>query len=105
MKVHQGVEDKKNARRLAKKVGLNKVKTKDTYTLYKTGAKVSSPYGYPDEMYCERGNVYVAAHEEHIWIIVDYLGRWFKTSPVLSCVPIENGFKLETHNSYYELRK
>jgi len=104
MKVYPGVEDTKNARVLAKKLGLNKIKTKDTYKLYKTGAKVEAPFPYTD-IFCERGNVYVAAKDSFIWIIIaNGAGRWYKTSPVVSCTKILGGYKLETVNSFYEIR-
>lgn len=105
MKVHPGVADPKLARKLAKKVGLSKVKTSTLYTLFKTGAKNTSPYGYSDVMECGTGNLYLAAREDYVWVILFGDSKWFKTSPVLSCTPIDNGFKIETENSYYELRK
>lgn len=106
MKVYPGVEEPKVVRKLAKAIGLTSIKTSSTYNLVKTGAKNASPYGYADEMYCERGNTYIAGNADYVFIIVtNGSGRWFKTSPVLSCTKIDGGYKLETENSFYELRK
>jgi hypothetical protein len=104
MKIHPNVADKENAKKLARKVGLNKTKAKTVYSLYKTGAKNTSPRGYSDTMYCGEGNCLVIAVDQHVWIALIGPNTWFKTSPVLSCVKFDGGFKLETENSFYELR-
>ena len=105
MKIHPAVEDKKNAKLLARKVGLNKTKAKVQYSLHKIGAKNTSPYGYADQMNCGTGFVSILAQDNHVWFLLDGINTWFKTSPVLSCQLIEGGFKIETANSFYELRK
>jgi hypothetical protein len=104
MKIHPNVEDKEHTKKLARQVGLNKIKAKPTYSLHKTGTKNESPYGYKDKMDCGTGNVVIIAQADYVWIAVIGINTWFKTSPVLSCIPIEGGFKIETENSLYELR-
>lgn len=104
MKIHPEVQNKEAVKTLARKVGLNKIKAKPIYSLHKTGAKNSSPYGYADEMFCGSGNVYIIGTENHVWIAVIGLNTWFKTSPVLSCIKTDTGFNIETENSFYELR-
>jgi hypothetical protein len=104
MKIHPLVEDKETVKTLARKTGLNKIKAKPMYSLQKTGAKNPSAMGYSDRMDCGSGNVLIVGTKEHVWIAVLGPNTWFKTSPVLSCTPIDGGFKIETENSHYELR-
>jgi len=105
MKIHSCVVDKKKVRALVKKVGLNKINTTNTYSLHKTGEKVASPYGYGKTMDCGTGNIWAVGFGKCVWIALIGPNTWFKTSPVLSCTKIKNGFKIETKNSHYELRK
>jgi hypothetical protein len=104
MKIHPHVQDKDNAKKLARATGLNKIKAKVMYTLQKTGSKNASPHGYGDTMDCGRGNVTIVAQDNYVWILLSSPSDWFKTSPVLSCTKIDDGFKIETENSFYELR-
>jgi hypothetical protein len=104
MKIHPDVKDKDTVKKLARSVGLNKIKTKPLYSLHKTGSKNASPYGYVDQMNCGTGNVFIIGVEEYVWLAVIGVNTWFKTSPVLSCVKFDGGFKIETKNSHYELR-
>lgn len=104
MKIHDLVEDKENAKKLARKVGLNKIKAKPRYHLHKLGAKNTSPL-YSDTMYCGKGNVYILAKDNFVWIGLIGNGNWFKTSPVLKCEQVGKNFKIETENSFYELRR
>lgn len=104
MKIHPDVADQANAKKLARAVGLNKIKAKPIYSLVKTGAKNASPFGYADQMNCGTGNVLICARDKYVWIAL-ISTNWFKTSPVLSCLPIDGGFKIETENSYYELKQ
>ena len=109
MKVHPQVKDQANAKKLARAVGLNKIKAKPIYSLYTTGIKnESTGYSYP--IYAGEGNVFIIAQDSFVWIAVIGPNTWFKTSPVLKCEAFSNlemnyrGFKIETDNSYYELR-
>jgi hypothetical protein len=95
----------------ASKIGLNLIDYTKLYNLYKIGAKVKSSIGYPDEMLAlDRGYYEIAAgldtNKKDILCVLNgksFLG-WFKTSPVVSCTVIDNGYKIETMNSHYELR-
>lgn len=111
MKLHPAVtKHKSEIKRVATLIGLNEIDFDETYALYKTGAKNPSRMGYPDEMLAmSRGTPFVVGavegSETYVWLVVVGLNDWFKTSPILSCRQEGNIFKIETQNSYYELRK
>lgn len=88
----------------AKKVGLDLIPEGEPFSLYKTGAKNSSPYGYADEMFCERGVPVILGNGSQVAILVENQGRWFRTSPIVKCEKDGDVYKIETKNSFYELR-
>ena len=113
MKIHPMVTKfKADIKRVATLNGVGDIDFEQTYTLIKKGAKVQSRMGYPDEMVAlERGSFSIVgtkdilSDEVLVWIVGESLFGWFKTSPIISCKPIKTGYKIETENSYYELRK
>jgi hypothetical protein len=111
VRLHPGVtRHKSEIKRVATLLGLNQIDFDETYSLYKLGAKNASRLGYPDKMLAMRagGVAIVGVVEEektHVWIVVESLRDWFKTSPIVSCKKDGENFLIETENSYYELRK
>lgn len=113
MKIHPMVTKyKSEIKRVASINGVADIDFEQTYTLIKKGAKVKSGMGYPDEMVAlEQGSFSVVgtkdilSDEVLVWIVGESLFGWFKTSPIISCKPIKSGYKIETENSFYELRK
>lgn len=113
MRIHpDSPAPKSQVKRVATLIGLDQIDYKVPYRLVKTGAKRSSSLGYPDEMVAIGEGVFtlVGANTDEgclVWF-VGYETRgfnWFKTSPIKSCKKIKNGFKIETENSFYELRR
>ena len=106
MKVYSGITDAaliKQIKTNAKAVGLDKIDYKGFYLLKKLGAKNKSTRGYPDAFVAGRGSVSLVGKDEFVWIVVEGIREWFKTSPVLSCKKTKEGYKIETENSYYLL--
>ena len=110
LKLHPAVTKfKSEIKRVATLRGLAQIDFEEPYSLYKTGAKNSSPRGYPDEMLALRQGMFsvigtVRDGETYVWIHGDSISEWFKTSPILSCRKEGSIYKIETENSYYELR-
>lgn len=104
MKVHEfyNKEDAKVIKEQAKKLGLDVVKNVE-YNLYKTGAK-NFPVKLSNPVHQAKGFIYMMGLEGRTWISVIGLSHWFKTSPILSCKKEGNIIKIETENSFYELR-
>lgn len=88
----------------AKKVGLDKIEY-GYYNLIKTGEKRASPYGYPAQFLANRGVVSVIGNKEAVGIFIQNTQDWFKTSAVLSCKEVEDGYAFETLNSFYKLER
>ena len=105
MNIYPGVKKyTKDIEANAKKVGLDKVDFTKNYVLSKTGAKKESSHGYPNEMEAARGQVQVIGNEDYVWILVSDHSYWFKTSPILSVRKVKDKYKIETENSFYELK-
>lgn len=105
MRVHPAIiEGTEEILSAAKLVGLDKIDYDKKYTLFKTEAKNKSTTGIPDDGYIDRGNVYIIGNEKQSALYLMNHDSWFKTSQVLSCEPIELGYRVETNNSIYELR-
>lgn len=88
----------------AKTLGLDAIE-ETFYNLVKTGVKNPSKNGIPDSGHMIRGVPFLVGDGNVVWLILETVARWFSTSPILSCTPTENGFKIETENSHYELNK
>jgi hypothetical protein len=103
MKIFCFVDEKhhKGILKNAKGVGLDKIDYNKSYDFYKIRSKHSSR---SQEGYVIRGSVVLLGIDKVVWIMVSGTNNWYKTSPILSCTPIENGFNIETENSFYELR-
>jgi hypothetical protein len=75
------------------------------YTLIKTGAKKSSPLGYPDQEWTvlKLARLDTMEHDAGISVLLTSIrdGSWFVTSPVIK-FDIET-LTFETLNSYYKL--
>ena len=79
---------------------------RDMYDLVKVGEKKPSSLGYPSEYLALRhGSPSFIGDNERVMLYVTSMSRWFKTSTVLSVTEIETGYKIETKNSFYELRR
>ena len=110
MKLHPAVTKfKSEIKRVATLRGLSQIDFDEPYSLYKTGAKNASRMGYPDEMLALRQGMFSIVgtkdgDETFVWIVGEGLRDWFKTSPILSCKKEGKVYKIETENSYYELR-
>jgi len=110
MKIHEMIEQErpelaKAIKANAAKVGLQEIDYSGYYTLKKLGSKNPSPRGYPDMYTVCKGAVCLIGNEDFAAIFVTGLRDWFKTSPVISCKKVSNGFKIETENSYYLLEQ
>jgi hypothetical protein len=108
MKVHSLiVEDKPDyvdlIKKNAKKVGLDKIDFDGFYTVKKLGAKNPSPRGYPDAYTVIKGSVVLIGNKEEVALYFNGLSDWFKTSAIISCKKVKNGYKVETTNSLYLL--
>jgi hypothetical protein len=108
LKIHYGIKElyperipeiEKNAR----KVGLDKIDFERFYTLIKMRSKRKSQVGYPDKFVAAKGLVSIVGDQGYVWISVENDTGWFKTSPVISCKKVKNGYKIETENSFYRL--
>lgn len=110
LKLHPAVTKfKSEIKRVATLRGLSLIDFDETYSLVKTGAKRKTSNGHPDKMIAlGRGVVSVVGTvqdgETFVWIAVESISEWFKTSPILSCKKQDDIYKIETENSYYELR-
>jgi hypothetical protein len=113
MKIHpDSPAPKSQVKRVATLIGLDQIDYGVTYSLVKIGAKKESSLGYPDAMVAIKEGEFelVGVNTDEgclVWLVgYESLGfNWFKTSPVKSCKKIKNGFRIETENSFYELRK
>jgi hypothetical protein len=88
----------------AAKVGLDQIEDV-VYSLHKIGEKNASSRGYPTKFRIGRGYVSLIGTDDDVWIYLEGLKDWFKTSPVLKVTKLPNGYALETKNSFYELIK
>lgn len=110
MKIHELIVKSKpelvaDIRTNAMTVGLDKIDYEGFYTLKKLGAKNKSPLGYPNAYTVTKGSVCLIGNQDFVAIYVTGMRDWFKTSPVVSCKKVKNGFKIETENSYYLLEE
>jgi len=103
MNIHpNSTASKSEIKRVATLVGLSEIDFDSKYTLVKTGAKVKSSMGYPDEMlaidkaeFMVVGGKDLLSDSTLVWIVgMNMTGKWFKTSPILSCEKIKKGFKI-----------
>jgi hypothetical protein len=103
MKIFSKVDKKyhKDIKKNAKRVGLDLIGP-EWFRLYKTGVK---SLNYKMDDYVDQGEVSLVGNDEHVWIVVNNHGSWFKTSPVLECTKTRAGFDIETLNSFYRLEK
>lgn len=109
MKIHPEIVARypklvKGIKAAAKKVGLDKLDCTSHYTLKKLGAKTKSPHGYPNKYTVCKGLVTIVGDGgDNVWLAMESLQSWFKTSPVVSCKITDEGYKIETANSFYML--
>ena len=111
MKLHSMVKkNKASIKRKAILKGLDIIDYEKTYTLYKVGVKNVSPYGYPDKFeVLVNAYPYVAGivveNKTLISLVMLTLNEYFITSDIVSCVKKGKTIKIETKNSYYELKE
>lgn len=111
MNIHPGSPLSKSViKRIAITIGLSEIDYNESYDLIKLGAKNQSELGYPDKMTAfQKGKVYLVGNTDKdgincVWLIIENISSWFKTSPILSCKKSKNNsFLIETQNSYYKL--
>jgi hypothetical protein len=90
----------------ATRIGLNLIDYDKRYHLIKTGKKVHGCLmnsSVPLEEYVVYGDIRLLGDNRFVWIFVSNIDEWFKTSPVLECSQTEDGFLIETENSFYKL--
>lgn len=91
----------------ATEVGLDQIDYSKGYSLRKRSSKRDA--GYPEGFLALRDGYYYVVggkqgDELYVWIYgVRYNGEWFKTSPVINVIKKDNGFILETWNSFYDM--
>lgn len=98
-------EHRKEVRKNAKKLGLDKIDYTKAYTMHKTKAKNPSERGYADSFFAGLGSICLLGNHEVIVLFIDTHDSWFKTSEILSCKEINGKFEIETRNSIYVLEE
>jgi hypothetical protein len=101
IKVFHAVEDKEQALKIAKKLGVHKIDSDRLHWLKKVSAKKSNSNGYPDAYDVILGYPYLIGVEDNVWLYFSGKDDWFKTSPILSCKETKTHFEIETQNSIY----
>ncbi len=72
------------------------------YKLIKLGEKNPSPHGYAASYEVITGTALV---QDTGGIYLQNSMAWFSTSPVIKSTKTLTGYKFETYNSFYELKK
>lgn len=95
-KFHESIE--KNA----KSVGLDLIGP-ERFVLTKVSSKRDKQEYHNG--YINEGVVFIIGNESDVWIMIENMNSWFKTSPVLKCTETATGFAIETKNSHYKLHR
>jgi hypothetical protein len=106
MKVHSKIndEDADIIKSIAHTKGLAEIDYEKCYRLYKIGSKGSSIEAF-EPKYVAHGEVSLIGLSKFVWIHIANLTSWFKTSPIIHCKKQEDGFIIETENSFYKLKE
>lgn len=98
------VEDTESVMAAAKKAGLTNIDHMD-YTLSKVSVKISSPYGYADNITeVIYGYPQITRAKDKACLYMQGMnGAWFRTSAVQKVIKKRYGFHIETKNSVYRL--
>jgi len=105
MKIHPAINDEQvdEIMEIARSKGLDIIDYDKFYNVYKIGCKFGNLYKKKEPR--AAGKIMLIGLQKNVWIYIQSMSSWFKTSPIITCKKDKDSIIIETMNSLYQLEE